>query len=37
MKENLEDEGIIESAYRVGWGVEILGLEIFNTVKYVSD
>ena len=37
LKENLEDEGIIESGYRVGWGVKVLGLEIFNNVKYVSD
>ncbi len=37
LKENLEDEGIIESGYCVGWGVEVLGLEIFNNVKYVSD
>ena len=37
LQENLEDEGIIESGYCVGWGVEVLGLEIFNNVKYVSD
>ena len=37
VKENLEDEGIIESGYLVGWGVKILGLDIFNNVKYVSD
>lgn len=29
--------GLAKSGYRVGWGVEILGLEIFNNVKYVSD
>ena len=29
--------GLAKSGYRVGWGVEILGLEIFNNVKCVSD
>lgn len=37
LKEGSEDEGIVESGYRVGWGVKVLGLEIFNNVKYVSD
>ena len=37
MKEGSEEDGIVESGYRVGWGVEVLGLEIFNNVKYVSD
>lgn len=37
LKEDSEDERIIESGYRVGWGVEVLGSEIFNNVKYVSD
>ena len=32
-----ENEEVADSGYRVGWGVEILGLEIFNNVKYVSD
>lgn len=37
LKEGSGEDGIVESGYRVGWGVEILGLEIFNNVKYVSD
>ena len=32
-----KNEEVADSGYRVGWGVEILGLEIFNNVKYVSD
>ena len=32
-----ENEEVADSGYRVGWGVKVLGLEIFNNVKYVSD
>lgn len=32
-----ENEGVVDSGYLVGWGVEVLGLEIFNNAKYVSD
>lgn len=32
-----EDEEIVEAGYRVGWGIEILGIEIFNNTKYVRD
>ena len=32
-----ENEGIVDSGHLVGWGIEVLGLEIFNNVKYVSD
>ena len=32
-----ENEGIVDSGHLDGWGIEILGLEIFNNVKYVSD
>ena len=37
LKEGSEEDVIVESGYRVGWGVEILGLEIFNNAKFVSD
>lgn len=32
-----ENEGVVDSGHLVGWGVEVLGLEIFNNAKYVSD
>ncbi len=32
-----ENEEVADSGHLVGWGVEVLGLEIFNNVKYVSD
>ena len=32
-----ENEGIIDSGHLDGWGIEILGIEIFNNTKYVSD
>ena len=32
-----ENKEVADSGYRVGWGVKVLGLEIFNNVKYVSD
>ena len=32
-----ENKGVVDSGHLVGWGVEVLGLEIFNNVKYVSD
>ncbi len=32
-----EDEEIVDSGHLVGWGVEVLGIEIFNNVEYVSD
>ena len=32
-----ENEEVADSGCRVGWGVKVLGLEIFNNVKYVSD
>ena len=37
LKEGSEEDVIVESGYRVGWGVEILVLEIFNNAKFVSD
>lgn len=37
LKEGSEDNGIVESGYRVGWRFEVLGLEIFNNVRFVSD
>ena len=32
-----ENEGIVDSGHLDGWGIEILGIEIFNNTKYVSD
>ena len=32
-----ENEGIIDSGHLDGWGIDILGIEIFNNTKYVSD
>lgn len=32
-----ENEGVVDSGHLVGWGVEVLGLEILNNAKYVSD
>ena len=28
---------IVESGHHVGWGIEFLGMEIFNNTKYVPD
>ena len=36
LKEGSEEDVIVESGYRVGWGVEILGLEIFNNAKFIE-
>lgn len=35
--EESESGEVIESGHLVGWGIEILGIEIFNNVKYVRD
>ena len=37
MEWDYENKEVADSGYRVGWGVEVLGIEIFNNVKYVSD
>ena len=37
MEMDQENEGVVDSGHLVGWGVEVLGLEIFNNAKYVSD
>lgn len=37
MEMDAEDEEIVDSGHLVGWGVEVLGIEIFNNAKYVSD
>lgn len=37
LQTNSKDEGTVDSGYRVEWGVEVLGIEIYNNVKYVSD
>lgn len=37
MEMDEENEEIVDSGHLVGWGVEVLGIEIFNNVKYVSD
>lgn len=37
MEMDAQDEEIVDSGHLVGWGVGVLGIEIFNNVKYVSD
>ena len=37
METNSEDEELVDSGHLVGWGIKVLGVEIFNNVKYVSD
>ena len=37
LQENLEDEGIIESGYRVGWGVKDLKNIFLSFLKILSS
>lgn len=32
-----EEGDIVESGFIKGWGIEILGVEIFNNTQYVPD